>query len=144
MAVNRANILLVEDSFADQIVIQRVFEDGGIDCETKIVCNGQEALDLLLDVSNGDERYRPDLILMDINMPVKDGKQTLEELKNNPHLHSIPVIMLTTSSYDKDKKESLELGAVGYLVKPIDCSDFIQAVQRLDDFLFDLIIKTND
>jgi CheY-like chemotaxis protein len=134
-----ANILLVDDSKSDQVIVQRALEDGRIACELAIAENGKEALSKLDEIRQSKEKMFPDIILMDINMPVMGGKQALEFIRNDDDLKHIPVIMLTTSNRDKDILESYELGVNAYLTKPVNHLDFVVAIQRLEQFWFELI-----
>ncbi len=136
MSTRRANIMLVEDSESDQIIVRRVLEDGNIKCELTVAENGQEALDLML---KGDDIFTPDLILMDINMPVMDGKETLRSIRSEPRIAHVPVVMLTTSSRDRDVMESYQLGVNAYLTKPVDDLEFINTVRGLEAFWFELV-----
>jgi CheY-like chemotaxis protein len=134
----KAHIMLVEDNVSDQVMVQRALEDGRIACDLTILPNGQKALESLNALALQDDL--PDLILMDINMPVMDGKQTLQEIRSSADLKHLPVVMLTTSNRDKDVLESYRLGVNAYLTKPVLDSDFINAVRQLENFWFELVI----
>jgi len=143
MEMNRhAIILLVEDNPADQELTVRALKKGTLNTDLQIVEDGQEALDYLRKsgpFANKDCPF-PDLILMDINMPRMDGKQALKEIRNDPDLKSIPIVMLTTSSADRDVFESYKLGVNAYINKPVEISDFINVISRLEDFWFRLTL----
>ena len=132
-------ILLVEDNPADQQLTLRAFKQGKLNTKINIASDGQEAMDYLLnkDKFQDIENYkRPDLILLDINMPRKDGKQVLKEIRANSKLKIIPVIMLTTSDQEKDIIDSYILGVNAYISKPAKITDFIDVVSKLEEFWF--------
>jgi CheY-like chemotaxis protein len=130
--------MLVEDNLSDQVVVERAFEDGKIACDLSIYSNGQEALDYMR--SEEGTKNLPHLILMDINMPVMDGKQTLQAIRADDDLRHLPVMMLTTSSRDKDVLESYRLGVNAYLTKPVLDTDFINTIRQLENFWFEVVI----
>lgn len=137
--LKKARILVVEDSEADQIIIQRAFDKGKINCHLHMCENGEVALSFLRETLAAVDEALPDLILMDINMPVMDGKRTLEHIREDVQLKHLPVIMLTTSSAEKDVLESYQLGVNAYLTKPLSHSDFVDAIQKLENFWLDLV-----
>jgi len=134
----KAHIMLVEDNISDQVMVERALEDGKIACELTILSNGKKALESLRAMVLLDTF--PDLILMDINMPVMDGKQTLQEIRADADLKHLPVVMLTTSNRDKDILESYRLGVNAYLTKPVLDSEFIKTIQQLENFWFELVV----
>lgn len=134
----KAQIMLVEDNTSDQVMVERALEDGKIACDLTIMSNGQKALESLKAMVVLDTL--PDLILMDINMPVMDGKQTLQEIRADAELKHLPVVMLTTSNRDKDILESYRLGVNAYLTKPVLDSEFIKTIQQLENFWFELVV----
>lgn len=147
MSRKRAHVLLVEDSQSDQVIVQRALEDGKIECDLAIVNNGEEALRILRNESPFEDigAYpKPDVILMDINMPVMDGKTALRAIRADETLKHIPVVMLTTSSRDKDVIESYELGVNAYLTKPVDNVAFVEAIAQLRQFWFELVTLPSD
>lgn len=130
-------ILLVEDNPADQSFTRRFFEESHLQNELYIVEDGVEALDYLLrrgKYADTSHSPRPDIILLDINMPRMDGKQALREIKSNPDLKLIPVIMLTTSGRKKDIFESYDFGVNSYIKKPIDPERFISMLHCIEHF----------
>lgn len=134
-------ILLVEDNPADQQLCLRAFQKGKTNARIFVVSDGQEAMEFLLNrdsFSNPLEFPRPDLILLDINMPRMDGKQVLKEIKANPFLKVIPVVMLTTSDHEKDIIDSYNLGVNAYISKPVQNNDFVEVVEKLEEFWFSL------
>lgn len=134
-------ILLVEDNPADQKLTIRAFEKGKINTNLQIVNDGQEAMDYLKREDKFVDKSlspRPDLILLDINMPKKDGKQVLKEIRADDNLRSIPIVMLTTSDQEKDVLESYNLGVNAYISKPVRINDFIDVINKLEEFWFTL------
>jgi len=141
--VRTAIVLLVEDNPADQQLTIRAFQQGKLNTKLFLVSDGQEAMDYLLHMdkfSDIKENLRPDLILMDINMPRKDGKQVLKEIRSTPELKAIPVIMLTTSDQEKDIIDSYNLGVNAYISKPVRIKDFMHVVSKLEEFWFTLTL----
>jgi len=134
----KAHIMLVEDNKSDQVMVERALEDGRIACELSIFNDGRQALEKLQELVELDQL--PDLILMDINMPLMDGKQTLQAIRAEPLLKHLPVVMLTTSNRDKDVLESYQLGVNAYLTKPVLDSSFIKTIRQLENFWFELVV----
>jgi len=118
------SVLLVEDDRVDCMTIKRALEEVKINNHLDMVRNGEEALAYLLSVEN----ELPGLILLDLNMPRMNGIEFLKTVKNHQGLKKIPVVVLTTSMADQDINSSFELGAAGYMVKPLDYKEFIDAI----------------
>ncbi len=136
-----AVVLLVEDNPADQQLTIRAFKKGRVNTNLQIAGDGVEAMQYLLGEGEFKDRKQypiPDLILLDINMPRKDGKQVLKEIRANNLLKIIPVIMLTTSDQEKDIIDSYNLGVNAYISKPVRIKDFMEVVNKLEDFWFSL------
>ncbi len=138
-----ATILLAEDNPADQALTRRVLTHDVIRCDLRIVSDGEEALDYL----RAEGRFappsdapRPDLVLLDLNMPRLDGRQVLEEMQRNPALRVIPVIVLTTSRHEQDVFRSYELGCNSFINKPVDVPEFIAALRQLGDYWLKLVV----
>jgi CheY-like chemotaxis protein len=129
-------VLLVEDSIADATLIQEIFFDENIAVQLHVVRDGFEAMDFLQMKGQYTDSVRPDLVILDLNMPKKDGRELLYEMKNIPHLKSIPVIILTTSQAEEDIVRSYALNASCYLIKPIELSHFTKLVKFINDFWF--------
>ncbi len=130
-------ILLVEDNPADQKLILKAFQKGKVKTQIPIVNDGQYALEYLTGQGEFRDREKhpfPDLVLLDINLPRKDGKKVLKEIRSTPHLRKLPVIIFTTSVRDQDVIEAYELGANAYMQKPINIGDLFEAIQKLEDF----------
>ena len=136
-----AVVLLVEDNPADQQLTIRAFQKGHVNTNLQITGDGVEAMEYL----RGEGKYHdreiypvPDLILLDINMPRKDGKQVLKEIREDKALKLVPVVMLTTSDQEKDIIDSYNLGVNAYISKPVRINEFMEVVHKLEDFWFSL------
>lgn len=129
-------VLLVEDSIADATLIQEIFIDEKVDVQLTVVRDGFEAMDFLLAKGQYDGAVRPDLVILDLNMPKKDGRELLLEMKATPGLKSIPVVILTTSQAEEDIMQGYELHASCYLIKPIDLTRFTRLVKYIENFWF--------
>lgn len=129
-------VLLVEDSLADATLIFEVLKDEKIDIEMDVVRDGEEALDYLLQNPPYQNKQNPDLVLLDLNLPKKDGREVLTEMKEHPLLRIIPVVVLTTSQADEDIVKTYTLQASCYVTKPIDLEQFSKIVRSIDDFWF--------
>lgn len=134
MKLNQAHILLVEDNEGDIILTIEAFEESKIDSKISIARNGQEALDFLYKKGNFITAEKPDLILLDINMPIINGHEVLEKIKNDIHLKKIPVIMLTTSSNQQDIDRAYKNHANSYITKPIEIEDFLNTILKIEEF----------
>ena len=128
-------ILLVEDNPGDSRLIKEVFKDGKVANSLIIAKDGIEALTILKDSS----KEFPDLILLDLNLPRKKGLDVLEEVKSDPNLKRIPVIVLTTSNDERDILKSYDLHASAYLTKPVDLNEFITVIRNLENFWLTLV-----
>jgi CheY-like chemotaxis protein len=142
MANNRTTItvLLVEDNLADQKLTERAFKKSKKSIELKIVDNGLDAISYLQHLPPFDNKIQyptPDIILLDINMPGLDGKQTLRRIRNSLDIPFIPVIMLTTSNEERDILDSYKLGANSYVTKPQNMTDFQIFIENMETFWFD-------
>lgn len=137
-----AKILLVEDSMADQRLIARAVRKTEFKAELFIVNDGEEAMAFLQHQPPFEDiiqHPRPDIILLDINMPKMDGKQVLKAVRQDPKLHNLPIIMLTTSDNEKDVLESYQLGVNAYITKPSGLDSFISTIQTLELFWLKLV-----
>ena len=136
-------ILIVEDSDIDYETTIRAFKKSNMVNPVKRCEDGEEALDYIFhrnQYSDAESSPRPELILLDLNLPGTDGRDVLEELKNDPKLKTIPVIVLTTSSDEKDINKCYQAGANSYINKPVDLEGFFAAIQRLKDFWFEVAL----
>ncbi|GAA0510959.1 response regulator [Deinococcus depolymerans] len=127
-------ILLVEDNEPDVLLTLEAFEDARVPNRLHVARDGVEAMRFLRGEGEHSGAPRPDVILMDINMPRKTGLEVLEELKADPDLRSIPVVMLTTSQADDDVRASYERHASGYVVKPVGFENFLGAMRAFEAF----------
>jgi CheY-like chemotaxis protein len=130
-------ILLIEDDIGDQKLIKQALHRDRVGNELNIVNTAEEALEYLEQSKQGEQSCpMPDLILLDLNMPGMGGKDLLKQLKDDPILDAIPVVVLTTSDSDKDVLESFQLQAAGYIKKPANLEGFKQAMHNLTDYWF--------
>ncbi|ELY73089.1 response regulator [Natrinema pallidum] len=134
-----AQILLVEDNPGDVRLTKEAFKQGRIENDLHVVSDGTEALDFLGRQGPYTDVPHPDLVLLDLNLPGKDGEEVLEELKADPALRSIPVIVLTSSRAEEDVVKSYELHANAYLTKPVDPDEFIETVRAFEKFWFSVV-----
>jgi CheY-like chemotaxis protein len=129
--------LLVEDDPIDAMTVQRAFKMAGVERPLHVAENGREALDYL----RGEGRFavspapeRPGMILLDLNMPLLNGVEFLDEIKSDPQVRQIPVVVLTTSDHHRDLSSCYERGVAGYIVKPVDFADFVKTVEAIDRY----------
>lgn len=132
--MKHVTILLVEDNEDDIVIIKRVFKKVKITNAIKIVRGGREALDYIYHRgAHADVKYDlPDIILLDISMPGMNGFEVLYELKADPIIKRIPIVMLTSSSREEDIVKSYENGACSYITKPMNFDDFVKAIERFE------------
>ncbi|UHQ96265.1 response regulator [Natrinema halophilum] len=129
-----ADILLVEDNPGDIRLTKEAFKDQKIANTLHVVENGVDALDFLFQRNDYADAPRPDLVLLDLNLPRKNGDEVLKELHEDPERRRIPVIILTSSDAEIDIIQSYELCARGYLTKPVDPDEFIDTIRELERF----------
>ncbi len=127
-------ILLVDDSPGDVALVEEAFMQWRIGNELKVVEDGEEALQFLRKEGRFKDEHRPDLVLLDLNLPKKSGREVLAAVKADESLRSIPVIVLTTSNAEQDVLKAYELHANCYLTKPIDMEEFIQKIRAIEEF----------
>lgn len=132
------HILLVEDNEGDIVLTLDAFEESKIRTNISVVKNGRDALDFLGKRGDYANESKPDLILLDINIPILNGHEVLSEIKQDPELKKIPVIMLTTSSNQKDINLAYENHTNSYVTKPIEMEDFLKAILRIEEFWLQL------
>lgn len=143
--VRPIDVLLVEDDPGDELMTREAFEDNKIGNNLHVVRDGMEALDFLHRRGEHADAVRPDLILLDLNLPKYDGRQVLEHIKQDPELASIPVVVLTTSAAEEDVLRSYKLHANAYVTKPVDFDQFIAAVRQIDEFFVSVVkLPRND
>ncbi|MFB8752557.1 response regulator [Streptomyces parvulus] len=133
------DVLLVEDDPGDELMTREAFEDNKIGNTLHVVRDGEEALDFLYRRGDHAGAPRPDLILLDLNLPKYDGRQVLEQIKSDSELSDIPVVVLTTSAAEEDILRSYKLHANAYVTKPVDLDQFIAAVRQIDDFFVQVV-----
>jgi two-component system, response regulator len=140
-------ILIVEDSPEDYETTVRAFKKSGLNNPIYRCEDGDDALDFLLHRGkyvDKDKAPRPGIILLDLNLPGTDGRAVLSEIKKDANLRTIPVIVLTTSDDGKDVESCYNGGANSYVKKPVDLDRFIQAIQRLKDYWFEVVVLPKD
>lgn len=139
-AAGRAiDILLVEDDPGDELITREAFEHNKLKNRLHVAHDGEEGLDYLYKRGRFEEAARPDLILLDLNLPKYDGRQLLEKIKSDPDLARIPVVVLTTSSAEEDILKSYKLHANAYVTKPVDLDQFMRAVRQIDEFFVQVV-----
>jgi DNA-binding response OmpR family regulator len=136
MSTKPLEILLVEDNKGDIGLITEFFIDSGIRTNLHIAEDGEEAIRFLFGKDQFLGSLRPDIIILDWNLPKKDGSEVLKEIKEKSNLRSIPVIILTTSSAEKDMVRAYDLHANAYIVKPLDFDEFMTVIGSIQDFWF--------
>jgi CheY-like chemotaxis protein len=139
MKQNPIEILLVEDNAADVRLTQEALREGKVKNRMSVARDGVEALQFLRREGQFAQVPRPDLILLDLNLPRMDGRQVLAEIKADDDLRLIPVVVLTTSSAELDIVKSYALHANCYITKPVDLEQFVQVVKSIDDFWLTIV-----
>ncbi|GGU41480.1 response regulator [Lentzea flava] len=138
-SLNVIDVLLVEDDPGDALMTQEAFEHHKIRNTLHVVKDGVEALAFLRREGEYADAPRPGLILLDLNLPRKDGREVLAEVKADAELRSIPVVVLTTSDAEEDILRSYSLHANAYVTKPVDFERFIEVVRQIDDFFVTVV-----
>lgn len=128
------NLLLVEDNPADIRLTQEALKEGQVPVQLSVVTDGVEAVDFLHRTGAYKDAPRPDLILLDLNLPRKNGREVLFEIKNDPDLKRIPVLVMTTSKAQQDVARAYSLNANCYITKPMDLQKFMDIVRSIEDF----------
>ncbi|MEY2523135.1 MAG: hypothetical protein QOJ66_1700 [Ilumatobacteraceae bacterium] len=132
-------ILLVEDSASDVAMTRAALRDGRIANDLAVVNDGEEAMAYLRHEGAHSDAVRPDLVLLDLNMPKKDGREVLAEVKEDPDLKTIPIVVLTTSAAEGDILRSYELHANSYVTKPVGLDAFLESVRGIENFWLTLV-----
>jgi chemotaxis family two-component system response regulator Rcp1 len=132
-------ILLIEDSPTDILMARAALEQAKISNKLSVARDGVEGLAFLRREGGYPGAQRPDLILLDLNMPRKDGREVLQELKEDPDLRLIPVVVLTTSKAEEDVVKSYGLHANCYITKPVDFDRFVEVVESIQEFWFSIV-----
>ncbi|ORB26665.1 response regulator [Mycolicibacterium parafortuitum] len=133
------DVLLVEDDAGDELITREAFEQNKIANTLHVARDGQEGLDFLYRRGAHESAPRPDLVLLDLNLPKYDGRQLLEQIKSDPELCDIPIVVLTTSSAEEDVLRSYKLHANAYVTKPVDLDQFMSAVRQIDEFFVQVV-----
>ena len=139
MISEHIEILMVEDDPGDADLTKELLEEAKVLINVNVVEDGVKALAYLRQEGEYSEAVRPDLIMLDLNLPRKDGREVLYEIKNDPSLHRIPVVVLTTSDADEDIFKSYDLGANSYVTKPVGLDQFAQIVRSIENFWFTIV-----
>jgi len=137
--MRQINILLVEDNAGDILLTTEALEEGRIANRVDVVKDGKAAIDYLDKVPPYEMSITPDLILLDVNLPKKNGHEVLQYIKSNDKLRHIPVIMLTTSSSERDITLSYKNHANCFITKPVEVDDFMDAIAKIEDFWLSVV-----
>lgn len=139
VATHPINVLLVEDNIGDVRLTQEALKEGKLAVNLTVAKDGMEAMEMLQHHSGRENVPRPDLILLDLNLPRKDGREVLKEIKDDKNLMRIPVVVLTTSEADSDILTTYGLHANCYITKPVDMDRFVEIVKMLEEFWFTIV-----
>ena len=137
------SILLVEDDPGDVLMTREALAESKLLNDLHVLADGREAIDFLTEVA-ANNRPRPDLILLDLNLPKVDGREVLSFIKNDARLRRIPVVILTTSSAEEDVARSYDNYANAYVTKPVDFEQFMAVVRKVDDFFLSVVRRSTD
>ncbi|HKP74685.1 MAG TPA: response regulator [Longimicrobiaceae bacterium] len=132
-------VLLVEDNPGDVRLTREALRDGKVSNHLSVVTDGVEALKFLRRQEPYADAPRPDVVLLDLNLPKKDGREVLQEIKGDPSLRTIPVVILTSSEAERDIAGAYALQANCYITKPVDLDQFITVVRSIEDFWFTVV-----
>jgi CheY-like chemotaxis protein len=143
-AVRPIEVLLVEDDEGDVLMTREALDEGKVFNRLNVVGDGVEAIAYLRREKPYADVTRPDLVLLDLNLPKRDGRQVLEEVKADPDLRRIPIVVLTTSEAEEDVLRSYDLHANAYVTKPVDFDRFVEVIRQIDDFFISVVrLPTN-
>jgi CheY-like chemotaxis protein len=132
-------VLLVEDDPGDVLMTQEALADYKIANRLSVVTNGEDAIAYMRREGQYADAPRPDLVLHDLNLPRRNGREVLREIKDDPDLRRIPVVILTTSEAEEDVLASYQLHANAYVRKPVGFTEFVEAVRAIDDFFITVV-----
>ncbi len=136
------HVLIVDDDPADAALVTKAIDFGRFHCVVDRASDGVEAMEKLrlqTGPSTGASRQHPHLVLLDINMPRKNGFQVLDEIRADPHLRHLPVVILSTSAAERDVSSAYQSGAHGYVTKPMDVDDLFQAIHGIQEYWFNIV-----
>jgi len=138
---NPITILMADDDVDDRNLTKEALQEGRLVNDLRFVEDGQDLMDYLRHTGKyaGEKSPRPGLILLDLNMPRKDGRTTLQEIKSDPEFRQIPVVILTTSKADEDIFKSYDLGVNSYIVKPVTFEALVDVLQTLEKYWFEIV-----
>lgn len=134
------DILLVEDNPGDVLLTKEAFAEAKVKNNISVARDGEEALDYLYKRNGFESAVIPDIILLDLNMPKKDGREVLAEIKDNETLKRIPVVILTSSQAEQDVAKSYDLHANSYVLKPVDLNKFTEIVNAIESFWLSVVV----
>lgn len=132
-------VLLVEDDPGDELMTREAFEENKIGNRLHVARDGEEALDFLYKRGEHADAPSVDLVLLDLNLPKYDGRQVLAQIRSDPELTHLPVVILTTSSSEEDVLSSYKLHANAFVTKPVDVNQFVSAVRQIDSFFLTVV-----
>jgi CheY-like chemotaxis protein len=138
-AVRPIEVLLVEDDEGDVLMTREAFHEGKVFNRLNVVGDGVEAVSYLRRCGEYAEAVRPDLVLLDLNLPKRDGRQVLADIKSDPDLRRIPIVVLTTSEAEEDVLRSYDLHANAYVTKPVDFERFVEVIRQIDEFFISVV-----
>ena len=140
--VRTVDVLLVEDNEPDVRLAREALREAKVHTNLHVAPDGVEALAFLRREGRHGDAPRPDLVLLDLNLPKKDGRQVLTEIKEDPDLRRIPVVILTTSEAEQDIARTYDLHANAYVSKPVDFNAFTKVVRSIEDFWFTVVKRS--
>lgn len=132
----RIIVVVADDDADDRLMIREAFEEAALPVELRFVEDGEQLMDLLQRRGAFRESPSPDLILLDLNMPRKDGREALHEIKSDPTFQQIPVVVLTTSQQEEDVQRSYQLGANSFIIKPVTFDGLVEAMRAVGEYWF--------
>ncbi|EME64074.1 two-component system response regulator [Rhodococcus ruber BKS 20-38] len=132
-------VLLVEDDAGDELMTREALDEHKLTNTLHVVRDGEQALDFLFRRGPYSDAPRPDLILLDLNLPRYDGREVLARIKADPELRQIPVVVLTASAAEEDLLRSYRLHANAYITKPVDFAQFADVIRRIDNFFLHIV-----
>ena len=141
---NKPRILLVEDNPGDIRLTQEALKESQMEIHLDVVSDGEQAIEFLTKRGKYAESHRPHIILLDLNLPKKNGIEVLKEVKANDSLKKIPIIVLTTSDADHDVTKAYSLHANCYILKPVDFDDFARVIKLVETFWFKTVQLTHE